>query len=101
MILGHYTPEISASLALIVVISLVIFQFKRANYKLKTWAADNGYAITKVSSRGGRKNPYFFNMKMANVYYVTVKGQGGKMRACWLRIPQYGYDIDCKWEDEQ
>jgi len=101
MIFGYYTPEISAGLALIVVIFLVIFQFKRTNFKLRTWAAESGYEITKVSSRGGKKNPFFFNMKKANVYYVTVKDQEGKMRACWLRIPQYGYGIDCKWEEEQ
>lgn len=101
MIFGYYTPEISAGLVLVFVISLVIFEFKRTNYKLKTWATENGFSITKVSSWGRGKNPFFFNTKKANVYYVIVKDQEGTTRACWLRIPQYGYDIDCKWEDEK
>ena len=101
MIFGDYTPEISVTLVLVLVIFLVIFEFRRTNYKLKSWAAQNGYSITKVSSKGGRKNPFFFNLKRANVYYVKVLDQEGQLRGCWLRIPQYGYEIECKWEDEQ
>lgn len=98
MSFGYYTPEIFATMILILVIIATIFTFKFADRKLNTWASENRFEIVKVSSGLLKKNPFFFSLKKARVYYVLVRDKDGNERRCWVQVTEYGYAIDWKWE---
>jgi hypothetical protein len=77
----------------------------RSKDLLQRWAERNGYRIIRREYRFFFRGPFFLTTARSQaVYYVTVEGQEGTVRNCWVRCGSWWFgllsdQVQVRWEN--
>ena len=81
-----------------------VVHYLRGRSVLKHWAHENGFQIMKSEVTLSFTTPFGWNGSQIT-YFVRVRDQEGKERACWVRCGNYWTGVwsrktETRWKDE-